>query len=38
MRDLVFLGYLALLFGMGLKRPFLLVLIYAYMEIGRAQV
>ena len=37
MRDLVFLGYLALLFGMGLKRPFLLVLIYAYIDIVSPQ-
>ena len=37
MRDLVFVGYLALLFGLGLKRPFLLVLVYAYIDIVSPQ-
>ena len=33
-RDLAFIGFLAALFGLGLKRPFLFVLCYVYIDIG----
>ncbi len=33
MRDLFFVGFLAGLFGMGFRRPFLLVLAYVYIDI-----
>lgn len=33
MRDLFFVGFLAALLGLGLKRPFLFVLAYAYVDI-----
>ena len=37
MRDLVFLGFLAALFGLGFRRPFLLVLVYVYIDIVAPQ-
>ena len=37
MRDLAFIGFLLALFGMGLKRPFLLVLTYVYIDIVSPQ-
>lgn len=37
MRDLAFLGFLAALFGMGFRRPFLLVLAYVYIDIVSPQ-
>ncbi|HWK36529.1 putative O-glycosylation ligase, exosortase A system-associated [Sphingomonas sp.] len=32
MRDLIFFGFIATLFGIGLKRPFLFVLAYVYID------
>ncbi len=37
MRDLAFLGYLAALFGLGFRRPFLLVLAYVYIDVVAPQ-
>lgn len=37
MRDLVFAGYLALLLGLAIRRPFLPVLVYAYIDIVSPQ-
>ncbi|EZP55353.1 MULTISPECIES: DUF5935 domain-containing protein [Sphingomonas] len=37
MRDLVFVAFLAAIFGMGLRRPFLLVLAYVYIDIVSPQ-
>ena len=37
MRDLVFVGVLLALFAFGLKRPFLWVLVYAYVDIVAPQ-
>lgn len=37
MRDLVFLAYLAAIFAMGFRRPFLFVLAYAYIDIVSPQ-
>ena len=37
MRDLAFLGFIAALIGLGLKRPFLFVLGYAYADIVSPQ-
>ena len=37
MRDLAFIGFLVALFGMGLRRPFLLVLVYVYIDIVSPQ-
>ncbi|MBI0474046.1 putative O-glycosylation ligase, exosortase A system-associated [Sphingomonas sp. MA1305] len=37
MRDLAFIGFLVALFGMGLRRPFLLVLAYVYIDIVSPQ-
>lgn len=37
MRDLVFVGYLALIMLMAFKRPFLFTLIYAYVDIVSPQ-
>lgn len=37
MRDLFFVGFLGLFFAMGLRRPFLLVLVYAYIDIVSPQ-
>jgi probable O-glycosylation ligase (exosortase A-associated) len=37
MRDLFFLAFLAVMFGFGLRRPFLLVLVYAYIDIVSPQ-
>ncbi|MFA5970196.1 MAG: putative O-glycosylation ligase, exosortase A system-associated [Sphingomonas sp.] len=37
MRDLAFVGFLATLFALGLKRPFLLVLAYVYIDIVSPQ-
>ncbi|WP_375422045.1 putative O-glycosylation ligase, exosortase A system-associated [uncultured Sphingomonas sp.] len=37
MRDLVFVAFLAALFGMGLRRPFLLVCAYVYVDIVSPQ-
>ena len=37
MRDLVFVVFLAALFGMGLRRPFLLVCAYVYIDIVSPQ-
>jgi probable O-glycosylation ligase (exosortase A-associated) len=37
MRDLIFLAYLAALFTMGLKRPFILIIVYAYIDIVSPQ-
>ena len=36
-RDLAFLGFLAALFGLGFRRPFLLVLAYVYIDIVAPQ-
>ncbi len=36
-RDLAFLGFLAALIGLGLRRPFLLVLVYVYIDIVSPQ-
>jgi probable O-glycosylation ligase (exosortase A-associated) len=36
-RDLVFVAFLAAIFGMGLRRPFLLVLAYVYIDIVSPQ-
>ena len=37
MRDLVFAAYLMMLFGLAIRRPFLLVLVYAYIDIVSPQ-
>ena len=37
MRDLFLIGFLVSLFGMGLRRPFLLVLTYIYIDIVSPQ-
>ncbi len=37
MRDLAFIGFLLALIGLGLKRPFLLVLAYSYVDIVAPQ-
>ncbi|MGN6622445.1 MAG: putative O-glycosylation ligase, exosortase A system-associated [Sphingomonas sp.] len=37
MRDLAFIGFLVALFGMGLRRPFLFVLAYIYIDIVSPQ-
>lgn len=37
MRDLFFIGFLLTLFGFGLRRPFILVLVYAYIDIVSPQ-
>lgn len=37
MRDLAFIGFLAALFGMGLRRPFLFVLVYVYIDLVSPQ-
>ena len=37
MRDLAFIAYLAALFGLGFRRPFLLVLAYVYIDIVAPQ-
>jgi probable O-glycosylation ligase (exosortase A-associated) len=37
MRDLVFIAFLAAIFGMGLRRPFILVLAYVYIDIVSPQ-
>ena len=37
MRDLAFIGFLVALIGLGLRRPFLLVLAYAYVDIVAPQ-
>ena len=37
MRDLAFLGFLFALFGLGFRRPFLLVLVYVYIDIVAPQ-
>ena len=37
MRDLAFIGFLAALFGMGFRRPFLFVLAYVYIDIVSPQ-
>lgn len=37
MRDLFFLGFLSAFFAMGFRRPFLLVLAYAYIDIVSPQ-
>ena len=37
MRDLAFVGFLLALIGMGLRRPFLLVLAYVYIDIVAPQ-
>ncbi len=37
MRDLAFVGFLIALMGMGLRRPFLFVLAYAYVDIVSPQ-
>jgi hypothetical protein len=37
MRDLAFIGFLFALFGMGIRRPFLLVLTYVYIDIVAPQ-
>ncbi|WP_267396793.1 MULTISPECIES: putative O-glycosylation ligase, exosortase A system-associated [unclassified Sphingomonas] len=37
MRDLAFVAFLVTLFGMGLRRPFLLVLAYVYIDIVSPQ-
>ena len=37
MRDLFFLGFLLALFGLGLRRPFLLVCVYVYIDIVAPQ-
>ncbi len=37
MRDLVFIGFLVALFGLGARRPFLFVLAYVYIDIVSPQ-
>jgi probable O-glycosylation ligase (exosortase A-associated) len=37
MRDLFFIAFLAAMFGLGLKRPFILVLVYSYIDIVSPQ-
>src|SRR3546814_20323721 len=37
MRDLFFVGFLGLFFALGLRRPFLLVLVYVYIDIVSPQ-
>ena len=37
MRDLAFLGFLFALIGLGFRRPFLFVLVYAYVDIVSPQ-
>ena len=37
MRDLVFVAFLAVFMGLGLKRPFIFVLVYAYIDIVSPQ-
>lgn len=37
MRDLAFIGFLLALFGMGLRRPFLFVLAYVYIDVVSPQ-
>ncbi|MGN6376854.1 MAG: putative O-glycosylation ligase, exosortase A system-associated [Sphingomonas sp.] len=37
MRDLAFIGFLVALFGMGLRKPFLFVLTYVYIDIVSPQ-
>lgn len=37
MRDLAFIGFLAALFGLGFRRPFLFVLAYVYIDIVSPQ-
>ncbi|MES3152170.1 putative O-glycosylation ligase, exosortase A system-associated [Sphingomonas faeni] len=37
MRDLAFIAFLVAFFGMGFKRPFLLVLVYVYIDIVSPQ-
>ena len=37
MRDLFFIVFLALMMGISLKRPFLFVLVYAYIDIVSPQ-
>ena len=37
MRDLVFVGFLLALFGMGFRRPFLFVLAYVYIDLVSPQ-
>ena len=37
MRDLFFIVFLAGMFGLGLKRPFILVLVYSYIDIVSPQ-
>ena len=37
MRDLAFIGFLVALLGMGLRRPFLLVLAYVYIDVVSPQ-
>ncbi|MGB5079049.1 MAG: DUF5935 domain-containing protein, partial [Sphingorhabdus sp.] len=37
MRDLVFVGYIALIMLMAFKRPFLFTLVYAYVDIVSPQ-
>ena len=37
MRDLCFIVFLALMMGISLKRPFLFVLVYAYIDIVSPQ-
>jgi hypothetical protein len=36
-RDLAFVGFILALLGLGLKRPFLLVLAYVYVDTSRPQ-
>ena len=36
MRDLAFVGFLLALIGMGIRRPFLFVLAYVYVDIVSA--
>ncbi len=37
MRDLAFIAFLAALLGLGLKRPFVFILVYAYIDIVAPQ-
>ncbi|MBT2188824.1 putative O-glycosylation ligase, exosortase A system-associated [Sphingobium nicotianae] len=37
MRDLFFIAFLASIFGLGLRRPFILVLVYSYIDIVSPQ-
>lgn len=37
MRDLAFVAFLVALFGMGFRRPFLLVLVYVYIDVVSPQ-